>query len=264
MGKISGQQTVTGTYSGDDVSLVAPTAATFAFTAVTPPLASDGPPVVGVAKATTSTSVACGSPVAYRHHTRCLVTVKAGVGGSAAVPAGSVRLAPLAGQRPFAAQSCSLNSKGQCMVDLTVNSLPGSIVSMSATYAGGAGFLGSTGLGRLAVRAVGTSVTVRCSHPSVGVGSVVHCVASVRTEFGAAAAVPAFHKSQVTVTAHGDVIAYDGGRGCHWRRAGNGLTCAFSVKAGALRGSRTIHVYYAGDHATQDAASKGATTFRVR
>jgi hypothetical protein len=262
VGRVAGPQTVTGTYSGDDVALVGPSTTTFAFAAVTPPISNDGPPVVSVVKAGTSTSISCGPPVAYRHDARCVVTVKS-TGHGSAVPAGSVRLAPVTGQHTFTARSCTLNSKGQCTFALAVSTMPGSVASMTATYAGSSGFLGSATVGRLAVRTVATAVTVRCSHTSFRVGSAVHCVASVRTEFGAAAAVPSFLKSTVTVTAHGDVIAYDGGRSCHWVRSGNGLNCGFSVKAGPVRGSRTVHAYYTGDHATQNAASKGATTLKV-
>jgi hypothetical protein len=262
VGRVAGPQTVTGTYSGDDFSLIGPSTTTFAFAAVTPPISNDGPPPVVVVKAGTSTAISCGSPVAYRHDARCVVTVKS-TGPGSGVPAGSVRLSPVAGQHTFTARSCTLNSKGQCTFSLVVSAMPGSVASMSVDYAGSSGFLGSGTVGRLAVRTVSTAVTVRCSHTSFRVGAVVHCVASVRTEFGTAAAVPSFRKSTVTVTAHGDVITYDGGRSRHWTRSGNKLTCGFSVKAGPVRGVRTIHVYYTGDHATQNAASKGATTLRV-
>ncbi|MDX6206614.1 MAG: hypothetical protein QOF39_2671 [Frankiales bacterium] len=264
LGKIGGPQSVTASYSGDAFALVASSTSTFAFSVIVPPVSSDVPPVVGLAKTATSTGISCGSPVAYRHAARCVVTVKATGSGSAdSVPAGSVRLAPVAGQHTFTARSCLLNGKGQCTLALAVSTRPGSVASINVTYPGSAGFLPSAAVGRLAVRTVATSVTVRCAHPAVRAGSVVHCVAAVRTEFGAPAAAPGVRKSQVTVTAHGDVIGYAGGRSCHWTRSGNNLTCAFSVKAGRVRGSRTIHVYYTGDHASQDAASRGVTTLRV-
>lgn len=264
VGKIGGPQTVTATYSGDAISLVAPSSATFAFTAVAPSVISDDPPVVDPARTATSTVVSCGSPVAYRHDARCVVTVKAvGPGSVGLVPAGSVRLAPAAGQHTFTSRACTLNVRGQCTFALAVSALPGDVATMTATYPGGSAYGASAGVGRVTVRTVATSATVRCSHPSIAVGAAVHCVASVRTEFGAAAAVPSYRKSAVTVTAHGDVIAYDGGRSCHWVRHGNELTCAFSVKVGLLGGSRAIHVYYTGDHATRDAASTGVTTLKV-
>ena len=259
VGKTAGSQSVTGTYSGDDYALVAGSTATFAFSAVAP-VSSDAPPVLTVVKAATTTTVSCGPAVAYRHDARCVVTVKAPHGGS---PTGTVRVAPIAGAPTFTARSCTLSASGQCAVAVTLAARPGSSVPVSATYAGSDGFLGSAGPARIAVRPVATTVTVRCSHTAIGVGSVVHCIATVRTEFGAAAAAPVPRKSQVTVTAHGDVVSYAGGSSCHWVRSGDGLTCAFSVKAGPVRGGRTIHVYYTGDHASQDAASRGQMTITV-
>jgi hypothetical protein len=256
LGPTGGPQQVLGSYSGDQFAQVAPATATFRFTARGPG-GNGGPP--GVVKTGTTTTVACGRPVAYRHAAHCLVTVRS----HAAVPSGTVRLAPLAGGHAFTAKSCRLNAKGRCMIAVIPRAAPGSRIGLRATYAGNGAFLRSAGVGKLAVRAVATSVTVRCGRTSVVRGATVHCVEGVRTEFGQAAAVPAFHPPQVTVTARGDRVRFDGGRSCAWKRAGHALTCSFSVRAGGVPGTRTIRVYYAGAAASHEAASKGSTRFKV-
>ena len=260
LGQAGGAQQVTGTYTGDSDDEVAGSTASFAFTTVTAPVVGDGPPGVVVIKSGTTTSVSCGPTVTYRHTTSCVVTVKA----PHAVPSGAVRLAPVPGGRPaFTAGSCTLNGKGQCSIAVTVSASPSTMVALTATYAGSAGFEGSAVLAKLAVRPVATSVAVHCTRTTIAVGAVAHCVASVRTEFGQPAATPLVHRSVVTITAHGDRISYVGGRSCHWKVSGHALTCAFTVKAGAAAGTRTIHAYYSGEHLSQDSAAKGATTLKV-
>ncbi|MDX6257872.1 MAG: hypothetical protein QOJ11_4206 [Frankiales bacterium] len=256
VGARGGLQQVTGDYTGDQFALIAPATATFAFTP-RPPLVNDGPP--SVIKTATTTTVSCGPPVPYRHAARCLVTVRS----RGPVPSGTVRLAPLAGVHAFTAGSCTLNAKGQCTFAVTANAAPGSRIALTATYSGSHALLGSAAVTKLVVRGVATSVVVRCSRSVVTSGAAVHCLAAIRTEFGDAAAVPAYRPSQVTVTAHGDRVSFGRGHACAWKRVGHTLTCAFSVKAGPVAGTRTIHVYYAGAAAAREAASKGSTTFKV-
>ncbi|MDX6202466.1 MAG: large repetitive protein [Frankiales bacterium] len=257
VGPNGGPQSVIGSYTGDQFALIAPASATFAFTP-RGPLANNGPPV-GV-KTVTTTTVSCGPPVAYRHAARCFVTVRA---HASVPPTGTVRLAPSAGGHAFSAKTCRLNVKGWCSVAVLPHAAPGSRISVVATYSGSGTFLRSVGVSKLAVRSVATSVTVRCARTTVLRGATVHCLGGVRTEFGQAAAVPASHRSQVTVTAHGDRVRFAGGRSCVWKRVGHTLTCAFSVTAGRVTGTRTIHVYYAGAAAVRESASKGSTKLKV-
>lgn len=260
LGQTGGAQQVTSTYTGDADDEVAGSTASFAFTTVAAPIVGDGPPGVVVVKSGTKTSVSCGPPVAYRHTTSCVVTVRS----AHSVPSGAVRLAPVPGGRPaFTPGSCTLNGKGQCSIAVTVSAWPSTRVALTATYAGSAGFQGSAVLAKLAVRPVATTVAVHCTRSTIAVGAVAHCIASVRTEFGLPAATPLGHRSEVTITAHGDRISYVGGRSCRWRVSGRALTCAFTIKAGATTGTRTIHAYYSGEHLSQDSAAKGATTLKV-
>ena len=90
------------------------------------------------------------------------------------------------------------------------------------------------------MRAVDHGTTVRCDHPRVRRARSCTASPSVRTEFGGASGAAPGHSLPVTVSARGDVIAYDGGRPCHWKVAGTALTCGFSVKTGHPRGVRTI------------------------
>ena len=251
-GSAAGLQLVTGQYSGDPFNQVAGASKGLALTTVGP--SAGGPPVIGVSKVPTKTSVHCPSTVATLHPATCVVTVTA----SGAVPTGTVRVSDHnTGHPGFTTGTCVLSGKGQCVVTVTPTAAPGTHLGVVAGYLGAAGFQGSTGQAGLSVRSVATSVVVRCTHTSVAANAVVHCTATVHTEFGATPGAPARSPAEVTVTAHGDRIGYDHGKSCHWTVSGHALTCGFTVRV--VRGT-TVHVYYRGSAKAHDGESKGTTT----
>jgi hypothetical protein len=143
---------------------------------------------------------------------------------------------------------------------LTSSLAPTAHLSIAASYAGAAGFQPSTTQAAVLVRTVGTGVAVRCSHSSVPAGAVVHCTATVRTEFGTAPAAPAHTASEVTVTSRADRVTYDHGNACRWVVSGHTLTCGFSITVS--KGS-TVHVYYRGSAKAHDASSKGTVAIKA-
>jgi hypothetical protein len=259
LGPAVGPESVSGFYTGDDDNYVAASTASFDLVTVAPAR----PPIVPqppVSKAASQTAVSCGALIAYRQAERCTVKVTSVAG----VPTGTVRVAP-DGPRPvFAATSCALDATGQCVVSVTGSSPPLSRVDVIATYSGSDEAVGSAGLAHFSVRAVDTSVSLRCTHSVVSATATVHCVASVRTEFGAAAGVPAAHSAQVTVSARGDAVVYDGGKTCHWKVSGHTLNCGFTVRTGHPSGVRIVRVHYPGGGSANDAASLGTTKLTVR
>ena len=258
LGQGLGAQSVSGYYTGDDFAFIDSGTAGFSFTTVPPAIVITGPG--NGSRATTRTSVTCGTSTAYLHPARCTVKVVA-VGG---VPSGTVRLVSTSVPAAFTARSCRLAASGRCSVTITVRSSPPTVDGLTVSYAGSSRFLPSSATAQIRVRAVATALSVRCNHTTVRVHTTVHCVAAVRTEFGAPAAPPVGHSPPVSVSARGDVIAYDSGKSCHWRVVGTALTCGFSLRSGSARGLRTITAYYAGNAPARQAASHGKTTLTVK
>ena len=263
----TGPQLVVAEYSGDEVNQVAGSTAGFSWAIPVPAVllpqpapASDPPP----APLATSTTIACVGPVAYRHATQCVVAVTA---GGAPVTTGSVQVAPPAGSA-FPTVSCLLSDLGLCTVTVASQAVPGTAVWLSATFSGAPTLAASTGSGSFVVHAVPTTVSVHCAGGKVRPGTVVSCVASVRTRYGAAAAKPPAQPSQVTVSVRGDAVIYAGARtakSCHWTLASTGLTCHFSVRAGHSPGLRQVRLHYNGTTgSTHNAASMGEAGFTVK
>ena len=261
----TGPQLLIGEYTGDGFEMVAGSTAGFSWVVPGAPVVTPQPAPVPPAKSTSTTAVACAGPVAYRHATQCTVAVTSASG----VPSGFVSVAPAAGSPAFAAASCTLNAQGLCTVAVASQALPGTVVSLAVAYSGSDAASPSTGTGAFMVHAVPTTVVVHCSaRAAVHPGAVISCVASVRTRFGAAAAAPPAHASQVTVSVKGDAVRYGGARtsrSCRWVAGVQGLTCHFSVRAGGTRGLRLVRVHYAGTSGTtHDAASVGQARFTVK
>lgn len=254
-GSTAGLALVTGQYSGDPFNQVAGTSKAFVLTTVAP--AAAVPPVIAVGKPATSTSVRCPTSAAYLHPVTCLVTVTS----SGTVPTGVVRVsAPSGAHEAFAPRTCTLTGTGQCTVALTPVDPPGKHADVTADYLGATGFQPSAGQTALLVRAVATTVDLRCAHASVTARSAVHCTATVRTEFGGVPAAPARTAAEVTVTSRGDRITYDHGTACHWTVTGHALSCGFTVR---VVSGTTVHVYYRGSIKAHDATSKGAAAIRT-
>ena len=89
----TGPQLLIGEYTGDDFDMVAGSTAAFSWVVPGPPVVTPQPAPVPPAKATTTTSIACAGPVAYRHATSCTVAVTSASG----VPTGTVSVTPAGG-----------------------------------------------------------------------------------------------------------------------------------------------------------------------
>jgi hypothetical protein len=262
----TGPQLLVAEYTGDQINQVAGSSAGFSWDIPTgavvqrQPPPPPGPP----APQATTTAIACVGPVAYRHATQCTVAVTA---AGAPVTSGSVRVAPAVGSA-FPTVTCLLSDQGTCTVAVSSHALPGVAVWLTPSFSGTALLAASTGSGHFVVHAVPTSVTVHCAGGSVHPGSIVSCVASVRTRYGAAAAKPPAQRSQVTVSVRGDTIVYGGQRAaksCHWTLGKGGLTCHFSVRAGHSAGVHVVRAHYNGTAgSTHNAASVGQAKFTVQ